>query len=96
MICGNQRELLNESMNLFKLSGYISVVFGAAASLTLLNPYWLFFSLLFAIIGFIFSTINIYLNAKYEITKGNFSLGYIGVALSSFPVIFLMVLIFKG
>lgn len=83
-------------MNLFKLSGIVSVVFGLGACLTLINPFYLFFSLLFAIIGFIFSTINIYLNAKYEITKGSFSLGYIGVVLSSIPVIFLMVLIFKG
>ena len=83
-------------MNLFKLSGYLSVVFGAAASLTLINPVYLFFSLLFAIIGFVFSTVNIYLNAKYEITKGNFSLGYVGVVLSSIPVVFLMVLIFRG
>lgn len=83
-------------MNLFKLSGYLSVAFGAAASLSLFKPQWLFFILLFAIMGFIFSTINIYLNAKYEITKGNFSLGYAGVILSSIPVVFLMVLIFRG
>lgn len=83
-------------MNLFKLSGYLSVVFGAAASLMLINPFYLFFSLLFAIIGFVFSTVNIYLNAKYEITKSNFSLGYVGVVLSSIPVVFLMVLIFRS
>lgn len=82
-------------MNLFKVSGYLSVVFGAAASLTLINPFYLFFSLLFAIIGFVFSTVNIYLNAKYEIAKSNFSLGYVGVVLSSIPVVFLMVLIFR-
>lgn len=83
-------------MNLFKLSGYASVLFGAGACLTLINPFFLFYSLLFAIIGFIFSTINIYLNAKYEITGKNFSLGYVGIILSSVPVIFLMVLIFRG
>lgn len=83
-------------MNLFKLSGILSIVFGGASCLTLINPFYLFFSLLFAIIGFVFSTINVYLNAKYEITKGNFSLGYIGVVLSSVPVVFLMVLIFRG
>ena len=80
-------------MNLFKLSGYLSVVFGVSCCLWLINPVYLFFALLFAIIGFIFSTINIYLNAKYEITKSNFSIGYIGMVLSSVPVIVLMVLI---
>lgn len=83
-------------MNLFKLSGYLSVVFGSMACLILINPFWLFFALLSAIIGFIFSTINVYLNAKYEITKTNFSLGYVGMILSSIPIIFLLVLIIKG
>jgi len=83
-------------MNLFKLSGILSVILGAAASLTLINPRYLFYSLLFSIIGFVFSTVNIYLNAKYEITKGNFTLGHVGVILSSVPVIFLLILIFRN
>jgi TRAP-type C4-dicarboxylate transport system permease small subunit len=61
-----------------------------------MNPFWLFFSLLAAIVGFTFATINVFLNAKYEITKKPFSVGYIGMILSSFPVIFLLVLIIKG
>jgi hypothetical protein len=80
-------------MNLFKFSGYMSVVLGLLSALCLFSPASLFFSLLFAIIGFIFSTINIYLNAKYEITKSNLSIGYIGLILSSVPVIFLLYLI---
>ncbi|MES2762360.1 MAG: hypothetical protein V4677_09135 [Bacteroidota bacterium] len=54
------------------------------------------FSLLSAVIGFTCATINVYLNAKFEITKGAFSIGYIGMILSSFPVIFLMVLIARN
>jgi hypothetical protein len=80
-------------MNLFKISGYVSVVLGLLSTLCLFSPEYLFFALLFAIIGFTFSTINIYLNAKYEITKSNFSIGYIGMILSSVPVIFLLYLI---
>lgn len=83
-------------MNLFKLSGYLSIALGIACCVCLINPFYLFFALLFAIIGFIFSTINIYLNTKYEITKKAFSLGYIGMILSSIPVIFLLVLIIRG
>lgn len=83
-------------MNLFKISGYASVIFGAAAALTLINPFWLFFALLFAIIGFIFSTINIYINAKYEVSKSNYCLGHIGVILSSIPVIVLLIFILRG
>ena len=83
-------------MNMFKLSGYFSIGFGIACCAPLFNPFYLFFALLFAIIGFVFSTINIYLNTKYEITKKSFSLGYIGMILSSVPVIFLLVLIIRG
>lgn len=83
-------------MNLFKLSGILSVIFGAVASLALINPHYLFFALLFAILGFASATINIYLNAKYEITNSNFSMGHIGVILSSIPVIFLLILIFRN
>lgn len=83
-------------MNFFKLSGFLSVAFGMSSCIILMKPQYLMFSLLASIIGFIFSTINIYLNAKHEITKGNFSIGYIGLILSSFPIIFLMVIIAKG
>jgi hypothetical protein len=83
-------------MNLFKLSGILSLVFGTLSCLILIKPYLLMFALLSAIIGFIFSTLNIYMNAKYEITKKAFSVGYIGMMLSSFPVIFLLVLIIRN
>lgn len=83
-------------MNLFKLSGYVSIILGTVATISLINPRYLFYGLLFSIMGFVFSTINIYLNTKYEITKKAFSLGYIGMLLSSIPVIFLLILIIKG
>ena len=83
-------------MNLFKLSGILSLVFGTLSCLILIKPYLLMFALLSAIIGFIFSTLNIYMNAKYEITKKAFSAGYVGMMLSSFPVIFLLVLIIRN
>ena len=83
-------------MNLFKLSGLLSIVFGTISCLILIKPFLLMISLLSAIIGFTCATINVYLNAKFEITKSSFSIGYIGMILSSFPVIFLMVLIARG
>ena len=82
-------------MNLFKLSGYLSVAFGALATLLLVNPRLIMISLLLAILGFAAATSNIYLNAKYEITKSNYSMGYIGMMLASLPVIFLMILILR-
>lgn len=83
-------------MNLYKLSGILSIVFGTLSCIILMKPFLILFALLSAIIGFVFSTINIYINAKYEISKKSFSFGYIGMMLSSFPVIFLLVIIFRG
>jgi len=80
-------------MSLFRISGYVSLVLGIVCCLMLLNPGNLFYTLLSAIVGFIFATINIYQNAKYEYSK--FSLGYIGMILCSVPVIFLMYIIFS-
>ncbi len=82
-------------MNLFKLSGYLSVAFGSTASLLLFNPHLIMLSLLLSILGFTFATINIYLNAKHEITRSNYSVGYLGMILASLPVIFLMILILR-
>ena len=79
-----------------KLSGILSLVFGTLSCLILIKPQLLLFAILSSIIGFVFSTMNIYINAKYEITKKSFSLGYIGMMLASFPVIFLLVLIIRG
>ncbi len=82
-------------MNLFKLSGYSSLALGIASCISLINPKFMMIALLLAILGFIFSTINIFLDTKYEITKKGYSLGYAGMILCSIPVIFLIVLIVK-
>ncbi|MCD6017637.1 MAG: hypothetical protein K0S53_758 [Bacteroidetes bacterium] len=83
-------------MSLFKLSGLIAIVAGIICCALLFNPSFLPFALIFAIVGYTFSTINIYLNAKYEITKGSFSIGYAGMILASVPVIFILVLIIRN
>ncbi len=83
-------------MNLFKLSGYASILLGIIATASIINPHYLIIGLLCSIVGFVFSTINIYLNTKYEITKKSFSLGYIGMMLCSVPVVFLLILIIRG
>lgn len=81
-------------MTLFKLSGFISVVLGVISCAVLINPFLLFYSLLSAIIGFIFSTINVFHKTKYEYKE--FALGYVGMLLCSGPVIFIIVLILRG
>jgi hypothetical protein len=88
-------------MNLYKTSGYLSLVFGALCCIFIVllvltdKPLFLMLSLLNTFLGFISSIINIFLNAKYEISKKNFSMGFAGLILSSVPVVFLMILILK-
>jgi len=88
-------------MRLYKLSGYLSVIFGILCCVFIIlsvvtkHPIYVMLGLINTFLGFIFSIINIYLNAKYEISKKNLSLGFGGLILSSVPVIFLMVIIFK-
>ncbi|MBS1634291.1 MAG: hypothetical protein JST26_00115 [Bacteroidetes bacterium] len=80
-------------MSLYKLSGYVSLALGILACVLLINPFLLFFSLLSAIIGFGFATVNVFQNAKYEYAR--YGMGYISMLLCSVPVIFLLVLIFR-
>ncbi len=80
---------------IYKISGIVSVVVGVFAALCVIDIKLTFLGLLFAIVGFIFSSINIFLNAKHEFTEGKFSIGYIGMIFSSVPVIFLMLVIFR-
>ncbi len=88
-------------MNLYKISGYLSLVFGIACCIFITlgvitpTPIYLLAALINTFLGFIFSIVNIYLNAKYEISKQKFGLGFAGLILSSVPVIFLMVIIFR-
>lgn len=88
-------------MNLYKASGYLSLVFGGLCCIFIVllvltdNPLFLMLSLLNTFLGFISAIINIFLNAKHEISKKNFSMGFAGLILSSVPVIFLMILILK-
>lgn len=88
-------------MNLYKSTGYLSLVFGVLCCLFIVllvitdNPLFLMLSLINTFLGFVSAIINIFLNAKYEISKKNFSMGFAGLILSSVPVAFLMILILK-
>ena len=88
-------------MKLYKISGYLSLTFGILCCLFIIllvlknDTLFLLLSLVNTFFGFIFSITNIYLNAKYEITPKRISSGFAGLILSSVPVIFLMILIFK-
>lgn len=81
--------------SIYKISGILSVIAGVLAALCVMDIKLTFPGLLLSILGFIFSSANIFLNAKYEFTESRFSLGYIGMIFSSVPVVLLMLVIFR-
>ncbi len=79
----------------YKISGVISLVFGILAACCLVSIRTLPFGLLFSVLGFILSGVNVFLDAKHEFSGKKYPLGYAGMILSSLPVIFLMIMIFR-
>lgn len=79
----------------FKASGIISVIIGILASLCLINVRLIFPGLILAILGFLSSGINIFLNEKYDFSNGRYSIGFIGMIFSSVPVLFIMYMAFS-
>jgi bacteriorhodopsin len=79
----------------YKLTGYLSVVFGIIAALSIYRMNYLYYGIGISILGFISAIINIFLNTRYYSEQEKYPNGYIGVFLSSLPVLFLMFIIFK-
>ncbi len=79
----------------YKLSGYLSITFGFVAAISIYRIQWMYYGIALAMLGFIFGTINIFLNSKYFSENEKWPKGYIGIFLSSLPVLFLMFVINK-
>ena len=79
---------------LYKIAGKLSIIFGVIGAVCLVNIRTVPVALLLAITGFVFAGVNIFLDAKYEINDRKFPLGFIGMILSSIPVLFLLAFIF--
>lgn len=80
---------------LYKYSGIASVIFGIIAACCLVSLRTVPLGLLFSIVGFILAGVNVFLDAKHEYSGKKYPLGYAGMILSSLPVIFLMIMIFR-
>lgn len=80
---------------IYKVSGYLSIVLGVMALLCIYRIQYMYYGVALAIFGFIFAGINIFLNEKHYFEQEKYPKGYIGMFLSSLPVIFLMLIIFK-
>jgi hypothetical protein len=82
-------------LKLYKFSGPASIIVGILAALSLINFSYVFYGLLFTVIGFVFAGINIFLDAKHGFSEKKYPAGYIGMIFSSIPVLFLMYMIFS-
>jgi hypothetical protein len=80
---------------IYRFTGYLSIVIGIIAFLSIYRAEFLYYGIALSIAGFITAGINIFLNARYFSEQEKYPKGYIGMFLSSLPVIFVMLLIFK-
>jgi hypothetical protein len=78
----------------YKLSGYLSIIIGVTGTLCIYMKY-LYVAVLLSIFGLVFAIINIFLNEKYYFEQVKYPKGYIGMFISSLPIVFVMLLIFK-
>lgn len=80
---------------LYKALGYLSIIIGALAALSIYKLQFAFYGIGLGILGFIISGINIFLNTKYYYEEEKYPKGYIGMLLSSLPVLFMLFVIMK-
>lgn len=79
----------------YRLTGYLSLAVGLLAALSVYRMQYIRIGIGLSILGFILAGINIFLNSRYYFDQEKFPKGYLGMFLSSLPVIFIMLLIFK-
>ena len=75
--------------------GYLSLAVGVLAALCIFKIQNMFYGISLSILGFIISGINIYLNTKYYSEQEKYPKGYMGMLLSSLPILFLLFVIFR-
>ena len=79
----------------YKLLGYLSIVIGILAALSIYRIQFAFYGIALGILGFIVSGINIFLNTRYYYEEEKYPKGYLGMVLSSLPVLFMHFVIMK-
>jgi hypothetical protein len=80
---------------IYRLSGYLSIAAGIAGTLCIYRIQWMMYGIGLAIAGFILAGTNIMLNSRYFYEQEEYPKGYLGMFVSSLPVIFMMLVIFK-
>ena len=79
-----------------KVLGVVSVGFGTIATLLCFFPLGIFFAILSGFFGMLFSTAYIFIDFRYQISTKKITPGLIGIALSSVPILLIMIHNFIG
>ncbi len=80
---------------IYFVTGYLSLLIGICAALCMFKIQHIFLGIGIAILGFVISGINIFLNAKYFYYIEKYPKGYLGMVFSSLPVLFTLFVIFR-
>jgi hypothetical protein len=78
-----------------KIIGYICLSLGILAALLCVTPiaFGVFYAVLAGFLGMVTSSVYVFIDTRYEITKKKFSAGVIGMMLSSIPILFLLAIV---
>lgn len=85
--------------NRLKILGYFSITFGLIAALLSILPFFInlpfgiFIAIFSGFIGLIISTIYIFIDTKHEINTSKFTVGVMGMILSSTPILIMISII---
>jgi len=80
---------------IYRVSGYLSIIVGVICALSIYQLRYVFYGIMLAILGFILAGINIFLNTKFEFDEVKWPKGYLGMLLSSIPVLFMLFVVLK-
>jgi hypothetical protein len=78
---------------MYKTISNLSVIIGALAACTIFFNDFLLIGLFISLLGFISSIFAIFYETKYQMEKKFFSKSFIGLFLSSIPVLYIIIVI---
>ncbi|MBA3682558.1 MAG: hypothetical protein H0W73_15540 [Bacteroidetes bacterium] len=79
----------------YKLIGYLSILIGIFAAVSIYRIQFAFYGVALGLLGFLISGLNIFLNVRYYSEEEKYPKGYLGMVLSSVPVLFMLFVIMK-
>lgn len=80
---------------IYLVCGYLSIAIGIVAALSIYRRPLLFYGVMLSIAGMLAGLANIFLNEKHRFEDEKFPKGYLGMFLSSLPVLFILFLNYK-